>query len=104
MRISFFTMIIFCLWVVDKRRIEMTLQYELNALKAKSETRIPAEILAVMHRATEDLEKSGLKDKVPKVGDRAPDFSLKDTEGSLVSLSSLLECGLVVLSFYRGGW
>jgi hypothetical protein len=90
--------------VVDKRRIEMSLQDELNALKAKSETRIPAEILAVMHRATEDLEKSGLKDKVLKVGDRAPDFSLKDTEGSIVSLSSLLERGPVVLSFYRGGW
>ncbi len=82
----------------------MSLQDELNALKAKSETRIPAEILVVMHRATEDLEKSGLKDKVLKVGDRAPDFSLKDTEGSIVSLSSLLERGPVVLSFYRGGW
>jgi len=90
------TMIIFYMWVVDKRRIEMTLQDELNALKTKSETRIPAEKLAVMHRATEDLEKSGLKDKVPKVGDRAPDFSLKDTEGSLVSLRSLLERGPVV--------
>ena len=67
----------------------MTLQDELNALKAKSETRIPAEILAVMHRATEDLEKSGIKDNVPKVGDRAPDFSLKDTEDYPVSLRSL---------------
>ncbi len=82
----------------------MTLQDELNALRTKSEARIPAEKLAVMHRATEELEKFGLKDRVPKVGDRAPDFSLTDMDGSLVSLRSLLERGPVVLSFYRGGW
>ncbi len=82
----------------------MTLQDELNVLKAKSEARIPAEKRAVMHRATEELERSGLKDKVPKIGDRAPDFSLKNTEGAVVSLRSLLERGPVVLSFYRGGW
>lgn len=82
----------------------MTLQDELNALRTKSEARIPAEKLAVMHRATEELKKFGLKDRVPKVGDRAPDFSLTDMDGSLVSLRSLLERGPVVLSFYRGGW
>ncbi len=82
----------------------MTLQEELNALKARSEARIPEEKRAIMHQATEELEKSGLKEKVLKVGDRAPDFSLKDTQDSLVSLGSLLERGPVVLSFYRGGW
>ena len=82
----------------------MTLKEKLNALKAKYETITPAEKLAVMHRATEELEKSGLKDKVPKVGDRVPDFSLKNAEGALVSLRSLLERGPVVLSFYRGAW
>ncbi len=82
----------------------MTLQQELNELKAKSEVRIPAEKREIMHRVTEELEKSGIVEKVPKVGDRAPDFSLKDPEGNLVSLSSLLQHGPVVLSFYRGGW
>ncbi len=50
----------------------------------------------VMHRATEELEKSGPKDKAPKVGDRAPDFSLRDAEGALISLISPLEHGPVV--------
>ncbi len=77
---------------------------ELNALKAKYDTMIPAIKQAVMHRATEELEKSGLVDMVPKVGDRAPDFSLRNAEGALVSLHSLLERGPVVLSFFRGGW
>ena len=89
---------------MDERKIEMTLQEELNALKAKSEARIPDEKLEIMHRATEELEKSGLKAKAPKVGDRVPDFSLKDSDGNFVSLGSLLEPGPVVLSFYRGGW
>ena len=82
----------------------MSLQDQLNALKKNSEARIPAEKLAVMHRATKDLENSGLIDRVLKAGDMAPDFALNDTEGVLVSSRSLLERGPVVISFYRGGW
>lgn len=82
----------------------MTLKDSLNALKAKYDAAIPRDKQEVMHRATEELEESGLMDKTPKVGDRAPDFSLKDSNGALVSLSSLLEHGPVVLSFFRGEW
>ncbi len=35
-----------------------------------------------------------------KVGDRAPDFTLPDTDGKPVRLSKLLERGPVVLAFY----
>jgi len=35
-----------------------------------------------------------------KVGDRAPDFTLPDTEGRPVTLSKLLEKGPVILAFY----
>lgn len=35
-----------------------------------------------------------------KVGDRAPDFTLPDTEGRPVSLSKLLAEGPVILAFY----
>ncbi len=35
-----------------------------------------------------------------KTGDRAPDFTLPDTEGKLVNLSKLLEQGPVILAFY----
>jgi thioredoxin-dependent peroxiredoxin len=35
-----------------------------------------------------------------KVGDRAPDFTLLDTEGKPVTLSKLLEQGPVILAFY----
>lgn len=35
-----------------------------------------------------------------KVGDRAPDFTLPDTDGKPVTLSKLLEKGPVILAFY----
>jgi len=35
-----------------------------------------------------------------KVGDKAPDFTLPDTEGSPVTLSRLLEKGPVIIAFY----
>ncbi len=35
-----------------------------------------------------------------KVGDRAPDFTLPDTDGTPVTLSALLARGPVILAFY----
>ncbi len=35
-----------------------------------------------------------------EVGDKAPDFTLPDTEGRPVTLSKLLERGPVILAFY----
>jgi peroxiredoxin Q/BCP len=35
-----------------------------------------------------------------KVGDRAPDFTLPDTDGKPVTLSKLLDQGPVILAFY----
>lgn len=35
-----------------------------------------------------------------KVGDRAPDFTLADTEGKPVSLSQMLQKGPVILAFF----
>ncbi|MDN3620141.1 peroxiredoxin-like family protein [Polaribacter undariae] len=39
-----------------------------------------------------------------KVGEKAPNFSLPNAEGKLTSLDSLLEEGLLVITFYRGDW
>ena len=35
-----------------------------------------------------------------KVGDRAPDFTLPDTDGNSVSLASLLDKGPVIVAFF----
>jgi len=82
----------------------MKLQEKLDAHKKDFVSKVPADILAIMQRAKEDLAKSGLLAKAVKVGDLAPDFELKDTEGSPVALGDLLDKGPLVLSFYRGGW
>ena len=39
-----------------------------------------------------------------KVGDKAPDFMVKDHAGRMVSLKELTQKGKVVVMFYRGAW
>lgn len=57
-----------------------------------------------MHRATEELRASGILDRVLKKGDRAPQFTLPDTNGVMVSSAALIEQGPLVVSFFRGKW
>jgi hypothetical protein len=82
----------------------MGLQEKLNRLKNGIEAEAPKELVEIMHRATTDLEKSGILDSTVKVGHKAPDFSLKNADGQEFSLKDLLSHGPVVLSFYRGKW
>lgn len=39
-----------------------------------------------------------------QINDKAPEFSLKDQHGNLITLSTELKKGTVVLVFYRGQW
>lgn len=47
---------------------------------------------------------AGASSDSPLMGKKAPDLSLKDSEGKLVSLAKLLEAGPVVVYFYKGVW
>ncbi len=82
----------------------MTLQDKLNAYKKDFQGRAPKEAQEIMHRATEDLRNSGILSKTVRVGDLAPNFTLKNTTHTNVSLSDLLDKGPVALGFYRGRW
>jgi peroxiredoxin len=87
----------------------MTLQAKLDAFKADFEAgkppyRVSRSVIEVMHRATADLNASGLTDRAKKVGDQVPNFSLKDPEGNIVSSAELLARGPLIVSFYRGVW
>ena len=82
----------------------MSLQHKLDALKKKTEASAPKEVLDIMHRAKDDLIKSGIMDRIVKKGDRAPVFRLKDICGNTVYLKERLSVGPVVLGFYRGRW
>ena len=57
----------------------------------------------ILDRAARDLA-AAMPEPGLKVGSRAPDFSLPDAHGNQVRLSSLLEQGPVIVTFYRGAW
>jgi hypothetical protein len=80
------------------------LKETLNAMKAASAEKIPAETLAVMQKAKEDLAASGIMDRAVKIGDQIADFTLADAHGAPISLASLRQTGPVVLTIYRGVW
>jgi hypothetical protein len=82
----------------------MSLQDRLNAFKADFESKVPPEKLAIMHRATEDLRRSGILDRVLKVGASLPEFTLPNYRGDNVSSVELLQRGPLVVTFYRGVW
>jgi hypothetical protein len=82
----------------------MTLQEQLNARRAQSRERMPAELRALMDQGTETLRQSGLADRCLKVGERMPAFTLPNATGQSVSSAALLAKGPLVVSFYRGGW
>jgi hypothetical protein len=82
----------------------MSLQEKLDVIKKEFEGSAPPEVLAVMHRATDDLRKSGIIDRILKVGEKAPEFTLPNQQGQMVNSSDLLKKGSLVVSFYRGVW
>ncbi|MCG8546866.1 MAG: peroxiredoxin family protein [Alphaproteobacteria bacterium] len=82
----------------------MTLAAKLDALREGSAKRIPEDKRAVMHRATDDLRKSGILDRVAKVGDPLPPFALNNAQGTEVKSADLLAKGAVVLTVFRGSW
>jgi peroxiredoxin len=64
----------------------------------------PAEVLDGFGRIVADQAALDYAARAPKVGDRAPGFTLLDQLGRQVSLASELEQGPVALIFYRGEW
>ncbi len=80
------------------------LQDKLNELKAASAAKVPAEIKAIMQRATEKLASSDILQRVIKEGETCPDFTLNDAHGRPMSLQELRQQGPVLISLYRGVW
>jgi hypothetical protein len=82
----------------------MSLANKLDSLREASKGRIPPETRAVMERSVEDLRASGIMQRIARVGQPAPEFSLPNAGGAPVRLADLRARGPVVLSFYRGRW
>ena len=82
----------------------MTLEAKLEAIREQSRTRMPAETRAALLKSIDNLRVSGIMDRVARVGSQAPEFTLPNVAGQLLSLGDLRARGPVVLSFYRGRW
>jgi hypothetical protein len=79
------------------------LKDKLEAIRTMAR-RLPEDAQALMQRSIDDLRASGILDRVVKVGERAPAFTLPSIDDTPVSLAELLAKGPVVLSFFRGRW
>src|SRR2546430_14259643 len=65
---------------------------------------VPAERLAVVDLAAEELFHSGLAGRALKAGDHAPSFELPDGDGMPWRSEDLLRSGPLAIVFYRGRW
>lgn len=82
----------------------MSLEDKLAEIRAAGAKRIPEDKRAIIGRATRELRESGIMDRVIKVGDTLPAFSLANANGETVSSADLLARGAVVLTVFRGHW
>jgi peroxiredoxin len=77
---------------------------ELDEFRDKQSKTAPPDRLRAYEEGIEAVRKSGVTDKSLKVGDHAPDFELPNAAGKKVKLSDLTARGLVIVTWYRGGW
>lgn len=82
----------------------MSLREKLAAMKKEKGANIPADAKAIMAKATEELVKSGITERVLKAGTKAPAFTLADEKDQELNSLALLAGGPLVVSFYRGIW
>jgi hypothetical protein len=82
----------------------MSLKAELKALQTRLEAGRPADVVATMHRAVEELRTSGAVGRVLKLGERAPEFVLPNAAEQLIDSRALLTKGPLIVTFYRGRW
>ena len=82
----------------------MSLSEKLEATRAASATRVPADKRAIMARATSDLRASGILKNVLAVGQPMPAFSAPNHDGRTIASNDLVARGPLVISFFRGAW
>ncbi len=80
------------------------LQDKLDEITSRTRGLVQPERLAIGENFVQELLNSGIEQKALKVGDKAPEFALKDSSGKMVRSSDLLALGPVVVKFFRGRW
>lgn len=82
----------------------MSLTAELQAVTESVRKQVPAEFFSTMAKASTKLAASGIVGSALQQGGRMPDFELPDATGKMLKSTDLRKRGLLLVSFYRGGW
>lgn len=82
----------------------MSLAQQLDELTTKLRSLVPAERLATIDHAVDDLVRSRLSEGALRAGDHTPNFELPDGDGMPWRSEELLRGGPLVIVFYRGRW
>jgi peroxiredoxin len=82
----------------------MSLKEQLAEYRADWRKRVPADRQAIMERHIEQLRTGVIARTMLKVGNRAPEFMLRNAKGEIVEIGALRKKGPVIVTFYRGGW
>lgn len=80
------------------------LKEKLEKFSRDMASKAPEDVIRVMKQAAQELLKSKIAEKSLKNGDRAPEFSLPNLNGQLISSNELLSKKPLIVNFYRGGW
>ncbi len=80
------------------------LKKELDAKKANFELKASDEKKQKYAEGIQSVIDHQIVENALQVGDNAPDFSLTNADGNIVTLYETLEKGPVILMWYRGGW
>ncbi len=88
----------------DNGRPGVSLAQRLMEIKAGIAQYVRPENQAINERAIAELEASGVAERILPVGAKAPEFTLPDQNGKMVSSVELLSRGKLIIDFYRGRW
>jgi peroxiredoxin len=84
--------------------MSLSMREQSEQLQAASAARLPADVVEVFSRNSQQLHARGIPAGVVKVGDPVAPFTLYNAVGKPVGLEDLVATGPAVLVFYRGGW
>ena len=89
---------------INETRDTIPLQNILDEKKATFEAKASDEKKRIYADGIAAVENSGILENAKNLGDKAPDFTLKNAIGETINLQAVLKNGPVVLTWYRGGW
>jgi len=82
----------------------MILKEKLTAIATDFATQIEPITMATMETAAQQLLNSGIVSRALKAGDKAPEFTLYDSNGLAFNSAQVNSTGPLLINFFRGGW